>query len=313
MGLVIALAVALAAAGVVLAVGLWSQHSTADPGPECVVPIAAAQSATGIGPAAAVSSTGSDLDLDAVQLQHASTINAVGLARGVPDQARVIALATAFTESGMRNLDHGDLDSVGLFQQRPSQGWGKVAQIMDPVYAAGRFYDALLKVHGWQDMSVTQAAQAVQYSAFPDAYAAWESTARTLATELSGTVMPSLACRAGAQPPTADAPARPTVAGAPTADPALSAVLAAATAELVGVQVVSISTDGRTAVVRATVPHATATVAGRALAAWAVAHGTGFGIDTVRVDGRVFADHAWAAGPAGSVLQDGEVSLSVQA
>ena len=149
------------------------------------------------------------LTLDAVQLQHASTISAVGLSRGVPEQARVIALATAFAESGMRNLDHGDRDSLGLFQQRPSQGWGTPAQVMDPVYAANAFYDALLQVAGWAEMTVTDAAQAVQYSAFPDAYAKWEEPARALAVELGGTVEPTLTCRAGSEPPSADPPSRP--------------------------------------------------------------------------------------------------------
>ena len=144
-----------------------------------------------------------DVDLTAIQLQHASTINAVGLSRGVPERARVIALAAAWQESSLRNRPDGDRDSVGLFQQRPSQGWGTVEQILDPVYASGKFYDALLEVPGWQDMSLTQAAQAVQYSAYPDAYAKWEEPARALAVELGGTVEPTLTCRAGSEPPSA--------------------------------------------------------------------------------------------------------------
>ena len=126
------------------------------------------------------------VELTVVQLQHASTINAVGLSRGIPERGRIIAVATAYQESSLRNRPDGDRDSVGLFQQRPSQGWGTAEQIMDPIYAAGKFYDALLEVPDWQDMSLTDAAQAVQYSGFPDAYAKWEPQATTLVRALSG-------------------------------------------------------------------------------------------------------------------------------
>ena len=126
------------------------------------------------------------VELTVVQLQHASTINAVGLSRGISEQGRIIAVATAYQESSLRNRPDGDRDSVGLFQQRPSQGWGTAEQIIDPVYASGKFYDALLEVPDWQDMSLTDAAQAVQYSGFPDAYAKWEPQATTLVTGLSG-------------------------------------------------------------------------------------------------------------------------------
>src|SRR6478735_11470031 len=168
---------------------------TADSGPECHVPDTRAAGAVGV-------------DLDAVQYQHAATINAVGLGRGLPEQARVIALATGLQESSLRNLDHGDRDSLGLFQQRPSQGWGEPTEIMDPVYASGKFYDALVQVPDWQTLSVTQAAQAVQYSAYPDAYAKWADEATILAGDLGGGQDPQGSCRAGAQPVTAEAPDR---------------------------------------------------------------------------------------------------------
>jgi murein DD-endopeptidase MepM/ murein hydrolase activator NlpD len=89
-------------------------------------------------------------------------------------------------ESSLRNLPGGDRDSVGLFQQRPSQGWGTPAQLADPAYAAGKFYSALAAVPGWQAMPLTQAAQAVQRSAHPDAYAKWETDAGALVTEVTG-------------------------------------------------------------------------------------------------------------------------------
>ena len=89
-------------------------------------------------------------------------------------------------ESKLRNINRGDRDSLGLFQQRPSQGWGTPSQILDPTYATRRFYKALVKVDGWETMSVTEAAQAVQRSAYPDAYAAHEPVAHALANALTG-------------------------------------------------------------------------------------------------------------------------------
>lgn len=120
------------------------------------------------------------LELPAEQIPHAKTIVATGIAMKIPERGQVVALATAIQESRLRNLRYGDRDSLGLFQQRPSQGWGTPEEILDPVYAATKFYDGLLKVAGWQQMTVTQAAQAVQLSGYPDAYAQWEPLARAL-------------------------------------------------------------------------------------------------------------------------------------
>lgn len=125
--------------------------------------------------------------LDAQQVQNATTIVKVGLAMGVPAKGLTIALATAMQESTMRNLNYGDRDSLGLFQQRPSQGWGTPQQVQDPAYAARKFFEALLKVNGWQSMSVAAAAQAVQRSAFPDAYAKWQATGEALASAILAT------------------------------------------------------------------------------------------------------------------------------
>jgi cell wall-associated NlpC family hydrolase len=116
--------------------------------------------------------------LNADQAKNASIIYNVGASRNLPAQAMVIALATAMQESTLVNLNYGDRDSVGLFQQRTSQGWGSIAEIMDPVYSAGKFYDALVAVPNWQTLPVTVAAQAVQRSGFPDAYAKHEAMAR---------------------------------------------------------------------------------------------------------------------------------------
>jgi hypothetical protein len=118
------------------------------------------------------------------QVANATTIVAVGSGIRVPAYGWVIAVATAMQESGLRNL--GDLgpandhDSLGLFQQRPSQGWGTPAQLMDPAYAARKFYDKLLTISGWQQLPLTEAAQRVQVSAYPQAHAKHEADARVL-------------------------------------------------------------------------------------------------------------------------------------
>ncbi len=126
---------------------------------------------------------------------NARTIIQVGRSLGVSDYGLIIALAAAAQESTLRNLNYGDLDSVGLFQQRPSTGWGTPAQLTDPVYASRLFFGGpsnpnkgktrgLLDISGWQNMTVTQAAQAVQISAFPNAYAKWETSARAWLAQL---------------------------------------------------------------------------------------------------------------------------------
>ncbi|WP_405893343.1 NlpC/P60 family protein [Streptomyces sp. NBC_01527] len=127
------------------------------------------------------------LDLPAEQVPNAQTIVAAGLSLDVPTKGQIIALATAMQESRLRNLNYGDRDSLGLFQQRPSQGWGSAQQIRDPVYASEQFYKHLLEVSGWQQMTVTQAAQAVQKSGLPDAYAKWENLATALQTAIAKT------------------------------------------------------------------------------------------------------------------------------
>ncbi len=114
------------------------------------------------------------------QVGHAATIAAVGAQMGVPTRGWVIAVATAIQESDLRNLAGGPDDSIGLFQQRPSQDWGTPEQLRDPVYAAGKFYQKLLTVPRWQQMPLTEAAQAVQRSAYPDAYAKHEPDATLL-------------------------------------------------------------------------------------------------------------------------------------
>ncbi|WP_405668291.1 C40 family peptidase [Streptomyces sp. NBC_00055] len=122
------------------------------------------------------------------QVPNAKTIQSTGVAMNIPARGQVVALATALQESGLRNLTYGDRDSLGLFQQRPSQGWGTANEILDPVHASTKFYEGLQKISGWHSLSVTQAAQAVQRSGFPEAYAKWEP----LATALQKSIEPLL-------------------------------------------------------------------------------------------------------------------------
>jgi hypothetical protein len=127
----------------------------------------------------------SGVNLTGEQLANARTIAQVAWDRGLPERAVVIALATAMQESRLRNLDHGDRDSLGLFQQRPSQGWGTPEQVQDPVYAAGKFYDHLVQVPNWQKMRLTDAAQSVQRSAYGEYYQQHEGMAVELAGALA--------------------------------------------------------------------------------------------------------------------------------
>jgi cell wall-associated NlpC family hydrolase len=138
------------------------------------------------GCAVVVEAGGNAAVLDQEQITNARTIVSVGQQRQIPPYGWTIALATAKQESQLRNLDYGDRDSLGLFQQRPSAGWGSPTQIMDPVYSASKFYEHLVQVNGWQQLPVTVAAQAVQRSAFPFAYAKWESMAAALVRSITG-------------------------------------------------------------------------------------------------------------------------------
>jgi cell wall-associated NlpC family hydrolase len=136
-------------------------------------------------------------DLTGEQAANATTIIQVASDLRLPHRAAIIAIASALQESGLRNLEHGDRDSLGLFQQRPSQGWGEAPsgpgdrrspaqRVQDPQYAATAFYTALRAVSGWEQMPLTVAAQTVQRSAYPDAYARWETLAEQTVTALAG-------------------------------------------------------------------------------------------------------------------------------
>ncbi|MFL6159198.1 MAG: hypothetical protein ACJ72D_24190 [Marmoricola sp.] len=130
--------------------------------------------------------SGRTVDLAPDQGRNAALIAAIGVRRGLPARAVSIALATAYQESKIRNLNHGDRDSLGIFQQRSSQGWGTPDQIRDEHYAINKFFEALEKIHGYQTMRITEAAQKVQRSGFPEAYEAHAPDARALASALTG-------------------------------------------------------------------------------------------------------------------------------
>ena len=178
------------------------------PGQVLTLPTAASASAASAGatpvldaaPAVVITPTpapaqGSVTPLTAEMAANAQLIIAVGRQAGASDAALVVALAAAAQESGLRNIDYGDRDSLGLFQQRPSSGWGNEAQVMDAERSTRAFFGGevnpnpgvtrgLLDITGWEAMTVTQAAQAVQISGHPDLYAKWEASARSWLAEL---------------------------------------------------------------------------------------------------------------------------------
>ncbi|MDK1359623.1 hypothetical protein QNO00_05005 [Arthrobacter sp. zg-Y1219] len=216
--------------------------------------------------------------LTPARAETAALIAGISVYRGMPARAASIGVATAIQESGLRNLDYGDdagPDSRGLFQQRPSQGWGSEDQVMDPVYAVNAFYDALDKVPGYPDLPLTVAAQTVQRSAFPDAYADHEAEAKAFASALTGHSPAAMTCTL--DPPSAS--------GSP------DAVLAALTAVYGPVE--------------ATVEGSRITVAGSgsygwSVAQWAVAAADSLSLDSVAFDGLRWtrATGSWDPSPA---------------
>lgn len=134
------------------------------------------------------------LTLDTDQAAIAATIAGVAARHGLPRRAVTIAYAAALQESKLRNLDYGDRDSVGIFQQRPSQGWGPASKLKDPVYATTRFFAALLQVPGYATMPVYQAAQDVQHSADGSAYAQWGQVAGQLTEYFTGSSPHGVSC-----------------------------------------------------------------------------------------------------------------------
>ena len=169
----------LAAIGYVVFGG--PKHSVTPPAPP---PPPGCQAGTG----------GAAIPLDTDQAGIAATIAGIAVRHRLPQRAITIALAAALQESQLQNLDYGDRDSVGVFQQRPSQGWGTTAEIEDPVYATTRFFAALVKVPGYTTMPVDQAAQDVQHSADGYAYEQWVGIATQLTGYFTGTWPAEVSC-----------------------------------------------------------------------------------------------------------------------
>ena len=134
------------------------------------------------------------VDLSPEQAEVAATIAGVAARHRLPRQAVTIALAAALQESKLNNLDYGDRDSVGIFQQRPSEGWGSATELQDPIYATTKFYAALIQVHGYATMPVDKAAQAVQHSADGSAYQQWTGIAGQLTGAFTGKSPHTVSC-----------------------------------------------------------------------------------------------------------------------
>ncbi len=212
-------------------------------------------------------------DLELEQAYYAAIIAGVANQRGLPPRAVSIALATALQESGLRNIDYGDRDSIGLFQQRPSQGWGTVEQIMNPQYSAGKFYDALVKIPDWQNGDINDVAQAVQRSGVPDGYRKHIERAKILGSALSGETPAAFSCL---------------IRGTGTADPATFADLVKATYG----GTAPATTSGQTITVTTASDRTTWAVAAAAQA-WASYHG----IRQVSVGNRTWVVSGSTLGP----------------
>ncbi|NUP60450.1 MAG: hypothetical protein HOQ06_13395, partial [Pseudarthrobacter sp.] len=223
------------------------------------------------------------------QAVYAALITAVAVRRGLPPRAASIALATAMQESKLRNIEHGDQagpDSRGLFQQRPSQGWGTEAQIMDPYYAVNAFYDALVKIPGYETLDITDAAQQVQRSAHPQAYAQHEDLGRAFASGLTGQTPGAVQCTLRSA----------TAAGDP----------AAVASELdLAYGGVNAETAGDSLVVDAGGAQAWS------IAQWAVANAKDLSVTQVEVAGRAW-HRSGADGWEGSGGADGQVRITVR-
>jgi hypothetical protein len=242
---------------------------------------------------------GASVVVDLEQAESAAIIAGVAVRRGLPPRAATIALATAYQESGLRNLAHGDRDSLGLFQQRPSMGWGTATQVRDPHYAASKFYDALVKVKNYQNLAVTVAADRVQRSAFPNAYADHEDDARILASALTGQSKAAFSCTVNTASLAAQAPGKSGLT--PRAEAVRKDLLATfGKLSTGGYQPGGLSTghmegsahyEGRAVDVFVKPISAPNTTKGWALAQYLVARADHLGIKTV-----IFSDRIWTAG-----------------
>ena len=218
-----------------------------------------------------------ELSLEAAN--NAALISGVAFQRGYGTAGLTVALATAIQESGLRNLNYGDRDSLGLFQQRPSQGWGTEQEVTDPYIATQRFYAALEKVDGWEQMRVTDAAQAVQRSGFPEAYADHEGEARAWARAFTGEGAATVTC----------------VNPAVQAHPA-QVFIERLAADLGPSYQVDVAATGATEMVLGVRPLDDSDASLQGLQAWAVASASGTGVTWVDLAGaRWHADGSWTS------------------
>jgi hypothetical protein len=240
-------------------------------------------------PTCRATALGQDVVFSPEQAANAATITALSLKRSLPPRAATIALTTAIQESKLRNIKFGDRDSLGLFQQRPSQGWGTKEQILDPIYSTNKFYDALIQIEGYEAMQITQVAQKVQRSAFPEAYADHEQEGRVLASTLTGHSAGGIGCRLDAA--TASTPAA-TLAKRLTAELGVPAK----------VQGAAVLATGRSA------------LEAWAAGSWAVAHAEADGITSVTVGDRVWTrargEDAWSWRPADKPIAPTTVTIT---
>jgi hypothetical protein len=248
-------------------------------------------------PHCTATASGSTTELDPEQTGNAAIIAAVAGKRNLPARAASIGIATALQESKLRNIDYGDHDSLGLFQQRPSQGWGTAQEIQDPVYASNAFFDVLVKIEGYQNLPITAAAQKVQRSAFPSAYATHEPQARIFASALAGYSPASLNCvltpvKADKQTPGANGLT------------ARAEALATAANRETGRRGATASGDG--ASVRFSLAGREGARLSWALAQWTVARADALSVVSVEVDGKQWRrdspDAGWTAMPGGPAV-----------
>ncbi|WP_240643873.1 hypothetical protein [Antribacter gilvus] len=247
---------------------------------------------------------GTEWYLSPAQADNAALITGISLRRALPARAATIGLATSLQESKLINITYGDRDSVGLFQQRPSQGWGSVEQIMDPVYSTNAFYDGLVKVAGYEDMEITVAAQTVQRSGYPDAYAQHETRSRAWASALTGNSAAALSCEL------ADVPGDSMLSAAQAGD-----LLAGRLGRDLGLAPApgGSATDGTVGrVVVDASPLAPDDPARGAWATgqWAVATAAATHVIEVRVSDRVWTREEAAWTPADSALPTGQVTIT---
>ncbi len=286
-------AVALVGSALVLAVAGYLTFGGARHGPApAAPPPPGCQAGTGV----------AAIPLDTGQAGVAATIAGVAARHRLPTRAVTIALAAALQESQLQNLDYGDRDSVGVFQQRPSQGWGTAAELEDPVYATTKFFAALVRVPGYTRMPVDQAAQDVQHSADGYAYGQWVEVATLLAGYFTGALQAGVSCwyTPAGQPDLAGALRQLTRTFGPQGE---DGVLAGITTDRSGTK----KKDGSVAVVH--VQRAGAWT----VASWLVAHAQQYGISQIRYAGYVWnaadgsmgwqrASRAASPAPRGSIV-----------